>query len=441
MVGPSAGTAAASEYLPFADRLVRTGLVADPWFDGRPRFDPRPCWLTPSDARALAAAAARAAMAFDEAVQLAAAHPACLDDFFGLTQTQKVMFAVSAPLWHGLARADVFRCDDGQLRICELNCDTPSGLGETCALAETRGDEERRRGRDPNAGLASSFVGLVRRAAADLGLRGRPPRVGVVYPTELTEDFGQIALWRRLFAAEGWPAALGSPYNLEWTDGGHLTLLGEPCDVIIRHYKTDWWGERRPVWRDEFDYVDPEPLARPLAALLTAVERGRCAVLNPFGAVVPQNKRTMAFLWQRLPELSPAAQATVRALIPITTRLEDVDPRRLRDERGAWVLKSDYGCEGDEVVIGADVSDSTWDEALRAALPTRWIVQRRFTPARDAEGRLANHGVFVVAGDPAGIYTRLSRGATDARAVSVPTLVSDERDVLADAAQGDGTAS
>jgi len=266
---------------------------------------------------------------------------------------------------------------------------------------------------------------MVRRAAADLGVRGRAPRVGIVYPTELTEDFGQIALWQRLFAAEGWPVALGSPFNLAWTSEGRLTLLGQPCDVVIRHYKTDWWGERRPVWSDEPVFVDPEPLVGPLSAILAAVDRGLCAVVNPFGAVLTQNKRMMAFLWERLDDLSPAARAAVRTFIPFSTRLETANPQRLRDERDAWVLKSDYGCEGDEVVIGDDVTDAVWDEALRAALPGRWIAQRRFVPAADAEGRIANHGVYLVAGEPAGIYTRLSRGATDARAVSVPTLVGD----------------
>jgi hypothetical protein len=419
-------TATADAYLTFADRLQRTGFVTDPWFDGRPRFDPEPFWLTAPEARSMAAAAARVAAAIDEAVRLAAREPASLDEFFALTPSQKLMFAVAAPLWHGVARADVFRCEGGRLQVCELNCDTPSGFGETAALGATLGPADRRRGRDPSSALGSAFVRLVARAADEIGVRGRAPHIGIVYPTELTEDFGQIAAWQRLFASEGWHVTLGSPFNLDWTGGGRLTLLGEPCDVVIRHYKTDWWGERRPVWRDGFDFVDAEPLARPLAALLAADECGRCAVLNPFGSVLAQNKRTLAFLWERLPRFTAATQATVRALIPFTQRLEIADGARLRAERGDWVLKSDYGCEGDEVILGADVSDSAWDDALRAALPGRWIVQRRFTPERDADGRAANHGVFVVAGEPVGIYTRLSRDATDARAVSVPTLVRDE---------------
>ena len=48
------------------------------------------------------------AAAHHELVCLVLREPALLDDFFGLTPAQKLMFLSSAPLWHGLARADVF---------------------------------------------------------------------------------------------------------------------------------------------------------------------------------------------------------------------------------------------------------------------------------------------------------------------------------------------
>jgi hypothetical protein len=87
------------------------------------------------------------------------------------------------------------------------------------------------------------------------------------------------------------------------------------------------------------------------------------------------------------------------------------------------VLKSDYGCEGEEVCVGASMTDAEWAEALELAVPHRFIVQRRFDSVRDELGRAANHGVFLVAGRAAGTYTRLSVGPTDATALSVPTLV------------------
>jgi hypothetical protein len=76
--------------------------------------------------------------------------------------------------------------------------------------------------------------------------------------------------------------------------------------------------------------------------------------------------------------------------------------------------------------VGAETSAALWEESLQLAVPGRWIAQRRFVALTDALGRVANHGVYVVAGQPVGIYTRLSPGATDPTALSVPTLVAEQ---------------
>jgi uncharacterized circularly permuted ATP-grasp superfamily protein len=178
-----------------------------------------------------------------------------------------------------------------------------------------------------------------------------------------------------------------------------------------------------PVRDDEQPFADPDPLAAPLAALLEAELAGKVAVVNPFGAVLPQNKRAFAFCWERLDRFSPASQAVIRSVIPLSLRLESADRDALLREREDWVLKTDYGCEGEEVVIGRDASPEVWADLLAHAIPSRWIAQRRFDARRDAAGRVANHGVFLAAGRAAGLYTRLSVGATDAAAISVAPVI------------------
>jgi glutathionylspermidine synthase len=216
---------------------------------------------------------------------------------------------------------------------------------------------------------------------------------------------------------------LGSPFNLEPDGAGGVALFGVPCPVVWRHYKTDWWGERRPVRRSEAPLPDRAPLARPLALLAGAAARGRCAVVNPFGSVLTQNKRMMALFWEEL-ELFPRwAQEAIRRYLPRTARLEGLPLGRLRAERASWVLKSDYGCEGEEVVMGAETSPAAWARALEDALPGRWIAQRRFQALPERGGGLCNYGVYVVAGRAAGIFTRIQPDCTDRRAVCAPTLV------------------
>ena len=148
--------------------------------------------------------------------------------------------------------------------------------------------------------------------------------------------------------------------------------------------------------------------------------------MNPFGAVVPQNKRAMALLWERMDLFSPRSRAAIERYLPETVRLERLSPARLRAERESWVLKSDYGCEGDEVVIGAETAPDVWEASLVAAVPGRWVAQRHFHALRGPDGAAANHGVYLVAGEASGLYTRLSVAGTDRHALSAPVLVRPE---------------
>ena len=158
-------------------------------------------------------------------------------------------------------------------------------------------------------------------------------------------------------------------------------------------------------------------------AALRADAAGKTCVLNPFGSVLAQNKRTMAFMWEHIHRFGVKAQEVIRELVPRTSRLEALHPEMLLSCREDWVLKSDYGAEGDEVVIGRVTSDAEWRKTLDIARRGRWIAQRYFEADLDSRGRSTNFGVFVVAGVPAGLYARVQAGPTDPAALSVPVLI------------------
>jgi len=87
------------------------------------------------------------------------------------------------------------------------------------------------------------------------------------------------------------------------------------------------------------------------------------------------------------------------------------------------VLKTDYGCEGDEVLVGRETPAELWADWLAHAIPHRWIAQRHFESRRDVAGRIANHGVVLAGGCAAGLYTRLSPRATDVSAISAAAVI------------------
>ena len=424
----TAADTAVRGYAGFADRLLAGGLVNDPWLDGAPRFRAEPQVLSAEDAQELAAAAEEVAAVVHEACCLCQREPELLDDFLGLTPYQKAMWLASAPSWHGIARADVFRTAQGFV-VCELNGDTPTGEAEAVELGRLA-LASRPELVDPNASLAGRFVGMVE-ALARAGL-AEPSRLdeparrnaALVYPTEMPEDLALVRVYRAWLEAAGWNVVLGSPYNLGGRVGETPTLFGVPCPLVVRHYKTDWWGERAPVWLDEEAPPDAEPLDGPLSLLLQGSLAGQVAVVNPFGAVVAQNKRLFALCWEHKERFSPWARASIEARIPETLRLESMHPAQLLAEQHDWVLKSDYGCEGEEVVLGAAVTPELWQRTLAAAAPRRFVVQRRFDALCNDAAEVVNYGVYVVAGEAAGLYGRIARGATDAHSESVAVLVT-----------------
>src|SRR5262245_42911951 len=122
-------------YRALADELLATGIVSDPWLEGRPRFAVEPLILRAAEANRYARAAEAIAAAWDEAARLLVADPWLIEQFFpALTPFQHLMWSAAGGAWHGIARADVFTTDDDGVQICELNCDTPSGEAEAVLL-------------------------------------------------------------------------------------------------------------------------------------------------------------------------------------------------------------------------------------------------------------------------------------------------------------------
>ncbi len=406
------------DYGSFASKLTQTGILSDPWIDGRPRFRVEPIVLSAETHRTLSGAAEQICAVYNQVALLCHADPALRERFFTLTPFQALMWDESAPEWHGIARADVFLTTEGP-KICELNCDTPSGEAEAVLLGGTA-HAMRPWLEDPSALLRERLCTLI----SEVAQRPTPITVGIIYPTELVEDLSMILLYWRWFEARGFRVVVGSPFNLTRTLG-RPGLFGVPCDVFVRHYKTDWWSEREPSRDDEDAFDDVAPLQRELEILLEGVRSGSCAVVNPFGSVLTQNKRAMALMWEAMDRFPVWAADAIRRYIPYTVRLETAAPEVLAN-RADWVLKSDYGCESAEVLIGAACSEEIWQSAILHAVKGRWIAQRRFIPLCDEEGLTTNFGVYLVGGVTSGYFARVHSGMTDYASTTAAVLIRGE---------------
>jgi glutathionylspermidine synthase len=409
------------DYASFAERVRQGGLLSDPWIAGKPRFSTAAMTLASGDWAAIAETAEAMAEVHNELVGLVLDDPKLFEAYFRLGAAGRAVWECAAPHWHGIARADVFLTREGPV-LCELNSDTPSGQAEAITLSRLFADQP---GHDPNAELESRFCAYLAYQAHRLGKELADTTVGILYPTELTEDLGLVLLYERWLLARGARVVLGSPFNLRAAPDGRVALLGQPCDVFLRHYKTDWWVERESVWTSEAPFPDAEPLTQALVVLVSAEQEGKIAVVNPFGAIVPQNKRSLALMWEERTRFSNDGRQVIERYLPPSFRLESQPAEVLRRERKDWVLKSDYGCEGEETVVGRATTEGIWAQTLAEAAPGRWIAQRAFEPVR-ADGLECNWGVYLVAGAACGLYARRSVGPTDASALSTAVRILEQ---------------
>jgi glutathionylspermidine synthase len=412
------------DYGELARMLYATCIISDPWIAGKERFRLQGVILSPEQAQQLNEAAERIGYIYHELADIVWAHSELLDEFYALTPYQKAMWLEAEGRWHGIARVDLFLCTDGTIKSCEMNSDTPSGEAEAVLLNELLHPFHPHT-INPNVALAERFWQMLvaSHQARLTELPGAlPTSVAIIYPTDLPEDLSMIAMYRQWLEARGCRVVIGSPYNLNRDADGNVTVLGNQVDLIIRHYKTDWWGEREVIWTNQQPFLDAEPLQRELLLLLAAEYENKVTVVNPFGSVLTQNKLSLALMWERMELFSEQAQDWIRAYVPETRRLTTLDVATL--DRAEWVLKSNYGCEGDSVVVGPFAKPNDWPLALATAIPKHWVAQRYFEVAPLDDGLLPNFGAYLIGGAAAGFYTRLSAKSTDYTSTTAPTFIA-----------------
>ena len=399
--------------------VLQSGIIDDVYARGVLRIATEPEILSVHQAANLSKAACSVALMIDEAMQAVAGQMPLLREL-GLDESLIAIAALDGPRWLGLSRADVFMVEGNEdAQVCELNCDTPTGLAECTELGRVAALAHLGL-LNPSAGLRSRWIAMVRSAVRSDVQR---PVVGILDPTEMTEDLCHVRLLGRWLEEAGFVVVRGSPFNLHQCPDARVGLFGTACDVLIRHYKTDWWACRSSPWLDQAPPPDSASLERELGLIAAAQAAGTVTVVNPWGTVVAQNKRMLALPWEH-PEIFHAETlAVVKRHLPETRYLASLTRAQLLAEREQWVLKSDYGCEGEEVLVGSLTTPELWADSLRLADPRHWVVQRAFLPRRDAVGRSMNYGIFLIGGTPSGIYARRSATPTDALACSLPTLV------------------
>lgn len=283
-------------------------------------------------------------------------------------------------------------------RISEVNSDVPGGFCESSNLPELMAALHTRcvPAGNPGESWARGVVDAVEPMSS----------VALLAAPGFLEDQQIVAYLSRLLQERGLRTHRVQPHQLEWRDGrarlqGDPT--GSPLGAVVRFYQAEWHGrEASPLFLG-----------------------GRTLVCNPGTAALTESKR-FPLVWSRLKTPLP----TWRQCLPTTLDPRDCDWRH--DDR--WLLKSAYCNTGDTVTIRSLLSPAKWRRALRTLRwsPGSWVAQERFAivPVPSCDGPVYPCiGLYVINGEPAGIYGRYSRSALiDYAAVDAAVLVDSEEE-------------
>jgi glutathionylspermidine synthase len=303
-----------------------------------------------------------------------------------------------APARLRYARFDFHPAEGGGAAITEGNLDVAGGWNEASGAAQFFADYTHTGAcpGDPTAILAA-------RLAAKL-----PPEatVGILHLTRYTDDHQVARIVGAHLARKGLAVVFFDPTQLRAAPGSRAgALVGDrivPLDAIFRFFPAEWAAR----------LDDPR-------GWLALARRPGTTWVNPLTTILTQSKRF------------PLTWPALHTPLPTWSRLLPETRSPLFARGDGWVLKPATGHEGHRVAVPGATERrrlrALWWEARLT--PWRWAAQRNFvaraiaTPDGD---RFPCIGVYVIDGEPAGIYGRLAaRPLIDADAQDVAVLVRD----------------
>jgi len=220
----------------------------------------------------------------------------------------------------------------------------------------------------------------------------RPPRIAIVdlkgLPTQK-----EFELFKDYFEANGYPAVICAPQELEFS-GGHLRFGDFQIDIVYKRLLVN-------------EYL---PIINEYPALLNAYRSRAVCMVNSFRSKLIHKKALFAVLTdeRRAALFSNEERETIQSHVPWTRLVRDEQTTYkgkkidllefIREHQSNLVLKpnDDYGGHG--ITIGWNADAKTWNDALAAALENRdYLVQERVPTAREPFPALREDGTIEFA--------------------------------------------
>lgn len=323
-----------------------------------------------------------------------------------------------------ICRIDIFYDEETKdFHVCEFNTDGTSAMMENNRLNVLL-DQNNVFARDPRSyqimeimeRWASDFVTIFQQ---DPNVPERPT-IAIV---DILENayLNELYVYQSLFSHRGYQAEVLDLRDLLYEDGKLISkYTHRTIDVVYR----------RAVTRDIMEHYDE------IQPFIQAVKDDHVCLIGAFQTQLIHHKEISKVLVNPVMQkyFTEKQKQFIDAHLPKTYDLRPEIIGKLQ-EKDRWIIKPKDGFASKGVWAGIDVPAEKWNEILNDAADADYIVQEYIVPYKtenidlvesDAFRTFSNMtGLYVFAGEFAGVYSRMSDGgiiSTQYNERTVPTL-------------------
>jgi hypothetical protein len=293
--------------------------------------------------------------------------------------------------WQALSRYDAVVCEDGRIRIIELNTGCPAGFMHAEAFTRTTAMALDELGVLAKSTATSATIrpqalvdGLLAIERAALTSDIQPALVALL--TDENKLTHELDLMLDDLTRRGRAARILAAEEIEF-DGHKATHRGEPISLCYDKFRISVPASKNHCWRAGFE--------RRYSGFLAAQQAGAIAAVNNLAAqTIAEDKSLLATLV--LPEVAELLSADERNFVAEnvlwTARLEDRRVRRHGEEidlltyvaehPDEFVIKPSSEGRGFGVVIGRDCPRDEWRALCQIEADTPRVVQDYVEPVK-----------------------------------------------------------
>jgi len=318
------------------------------------------------------------------------------------------------------SRADAYH-DGTQFKLLEFNVGSELGGIDAAQMNRAFLDipafaDFARREQLAYVDTAALLAGELRQAAQRVGASADPVVALIEAPGALREHAHVFDAIKEAMERYGISLLLGELQQLS-TRRGKLTLGGTPLDVVLRYYTAE-------------QLLDYSAAAEDMEMIARAHSDGHTALYTSLECGLVESKANLALLHdpRHREAFSAAELELIDRIVPWTRAIgagagASADDRaslieHLRAHRESLILKRGVGCGGAGALLGRELTDRAWADALDAIVGEDYIAQEVVVPAPEpvldpTSGEIelwqANWGIFATDEGYGGAFVRALR--------------------------------